>query len=159
MAFHFTLSGLLRLRESLERLELQRLHSIAVAVALVHTEIESIDKVIEAAHRRTSDTVVSAGLTGAELHFELARDAAWNFQRTQLLKRLLELEQKRKEQQARYLQSRMQREILSNLRDRQLADYELDQSRRTQQRIDELFLIRGIPAAKQLKAAPNDELE
>jgi hypothetical protein len=114
---------------------------------------------MEAARRLTFDTVVSSGLTGAELHFEIARDAAWNAQRSQLLKKLFELEQKRKDQQARYLQARMQREILSNLHDRQLADYELDQSRRMQQRIDELFLIRGIPAAKQLKRASNEELE
>jgi flagellar export protein FliJ len=159
MAFHFTLNGLMRLRESLERAELQRLHSIAGAVASARAEIESLEKVMEAARRRTFDTVVSSGLTGAELHFEIARDAAWNAQRSQLLKKLFELEQKRKDQQARYLQARMQREILSNLHDRQLADYELDQSRRMQQRIDELFLIRGIPAAKQLKRASNEELE
>lgn len=159
MAFHFTLNGLMRLRESLERAELQRLHSVAGAVASACAEIESLEKVMEAAHRRTSDTVVAAGLTGAELHFEIARDTAWNAQRSHLLKKLSDLEQKRRDQQARYLQARMQREILSNLYERQFAEYELEQSRRMQQRIDELFLIRGIPAAKQLKPASNDELE
>lgn len=159
MAFHFTLKGLLRLRESVERAELQRLHSLAAAVAFARAEMESLEKVIEDEHRRISDTVVASGLTGAELHFGIARDVAWNAQRAQLLKAVFDLEQKRKEQQARYLQARMQREILANLRERRLADYELDQSRRAQQRIDELFLIRGIPAARQLKAAPNDELE
>jgi flagellar export protein FliJ len=159
MAFHFTLNGLLRLRESLERAELQRLHSIAGIAALARAEIESLEKIMEEAHRRAFDTVVAAGLTGAELHFEIAKDAAWNVQRSQLLKKLIELEQKRKDQQSRYLHARMQREILSNLRDRQLADYEIDQSRRVQQRIDELFLIRGIPAAKQPKPASNEESE
>jgi len=159
MAFHFTLNGLLRLRESFERAELQRLQSIAGAVALTRAEIESLEKVIEEAHRRAFDDVAAAGLTGAELHFEIARDAAWDAQRSRLLKMLFDLEQKREDQQARYLRARMQREILSNLYDRQFADYELEQSRRIQQRIDELFLIRGIPAARQLDPASNDELE
>ena len=33
---------------------------------------------MDAARRRTFDTVVAAGLTGAELHFELARESALN---------------------------------------------------------------------------------
>ena len=68
--------------------------------------------------------------------------------RSELLKKLSELEQKRKEQQARYVQARMQREILSNLYKRQLAEYQLDQSRREQQRIDELFLIRRVSSSR-----------
>jgi flagellar export protein FliJ len=143
MAFHFTLNGLLRVRESLERAELQRLQSIAGAVAQARAEIETLEKNMEAAQRRTFDSVVSRGLTGAEFQFERAREAALNLLRAELLKRLAELEQKRKEQQARYFQARMQREILSNLYKRQRAEYDLDQSRRTQQRIDELFLIRN----------------
>jgi flagellar export protein FliJ len=157
MSFHFTLNGLLRLRESLERAELQRLHSIAGAIALARSEIESLEKVMETARNHTFDAIAATGLTAAELHFQIARDAAWNAQRSQLLKKISALEQKRKEQQARYLQARMQREILSNLHERQLAEYELAQSRRLQQRIDELFLIRGIPAAKRLKPALDDE--
>ena len=38
----------------------------------------------------------------------------------------------------------MQREILTSLRERQLAQYNLEESRRAQQRVDELFLIRSI---------------
>jgi len=147
MAFHFTLNGVLRLRESLEQAELQRLQFIAGAVALAHAEVESVENDIHSARRRTFDAVAAAGLTGAELHFEMEREAALNALRSQLLKKRADLEQKRKEQQARYVQARMQREILSNLYERQLADYELDQSRRAQQRIDELFLIRRASSA------------
>jgi flagellar export protein FliJ len=144
MAFHFSLSGVLRLRESLERAELQRLQAIAQSVAVARAEIESLEKDLDAARRRTFDTVVAIGATGAELHFEIARESALNALRSELLKRLADLEQKRKEQQARYLQARMQREILSNLYKRQHAEYQRDQSRRMQQRVDELFLIRNF---------------
>src|ERR1700691_3346387 len=101
MAFHFTLSGFLRLRESLERAELQRLQLIAKAVALVRIEVESLEKDMDAIQRRTSDAMVTAGMTGAELHFGILRESALNVLRSELLKRLSDLEGKRKEQQAR----------------------------------------------------------
>jgi flagellar export protein FliJ len=148
MSFHFTLSGFLRLRESLERAELQRLQLIAKAVALVRVEIESLETDMDAMRRSRSDAMVTAGITGAELHFGEAREVALDVLRSELLKRLLDLEAKRKEQQARYLQSRMQREILSNLYKRQLAEYKLNQSRQDQRLIDELFLIRSISSVK-----------
>ena len=148
MSFQFTLNGVLRLRESLERSELQQLQLIASAVAHARDEIETLEKEMSVAQRRTLDAAASAGVTGAELHFELAREAAWNILRTELLNRLFQLEKKQKEQQERYFQARMQRKIVSNLYNRQFAQYKLDQSRREQQRIDELFLIRSISRSK-----------
>jgi flagellar biosynthesis chaperone FliJ len=73
------------------------------------------------------------------------------------LKKLSDLERRRKEQQERYMQARMQRKIISNLYQRQRAEYDVDQSRREQQRIDELFLIRSISPTKQLNVVPPDE--
>ncbi len=148
MSFHFTLNGVLRLRQSLERAELQRLQALATAMARTRDEIESLEKVMETGQRRVSDAVAAAGVTGAELHFELARGVVLIALRSELLNELSELEQQRRAQQVRYLQARMQREILSNLRKRQLADYERDQSRREQQAIDELFLIRRVSSGK-----------
>jgi flagellar export protein FliJ len=156
MAFHFTLNGLLRLRQSLEKAELQRLQSIAGAVALVRAEIESIENEISTARRQALDRVAGEGLTGAELHFEAGREDARIALHSQWLKKLAELEQKRKEQMARYIQARTQREIVSNLFQRQFAEYELEQSRRLQQRIDELFLIRGNSIARKAKLPSND---
>jgi flagellar biosynthesis chaperone FliJ len=148
MSFHFTLNGVLRLRKSLERSELQRLQAIAAAVTLTRAEIESLEKEMDAEQRRMLEAVATAGVTGAEFQFELAREASRNTQRSELLKRLSDLELKQKEQQGRYFQARMQRKIVSNLFKRQLAQYKLDQSRREQQRIDELFLIRSISPNK-----------
>jgi flagellar export protein FliJ len=146
MAFHFTLKGLLRLRLSLERAELQKLKAIAGAVAAARAEVESVEKEIEA-RRRAFAALLAEGLTGAEWHFEIAREASLLALRAELLKKLADLEEKRKQQQARYIQAHQQREILSNLRERQLAAYELEESRRAQQRIDELFLIRTISSS------------
>jgi flagellar export protein FliJ len=158
MAFHFTLNGLLRLRESLEKAELQRLQAMAAAVARMRAELESLEETMNAARRRAADAVSGAGMTGAELQFEISREAAWNVLRREVQKRLADLEQKRKEQQARYMQVRMQREIVSNLYQRQLAEYQLEESRRAQQRVDELFLIRSIPTAVKAAAEADDEV-
>ena len=158
MSFHFTLNGLLRLRESLERAELQRLQSIAAAVILARTEVELLEEKMDAAQRRICNTVMTAGMTGAELHFEGMREDARNVLRSELLKDLSELERRRKDQQERYMQARMQRQIISNLYERQHAEYDLNQSRREQQRIDELFLIRSMSPTKQPKPVSHDEL-
>lgn len=148
MSFHFTLNGVLRLRESLERLELQRLQAISSAVALARAEIETLENEMAAVQRRILDAVAAAGVTGAEFHFELAREEGRIALRSELLKKLADLEEKQKEQQGRYFQARMQRKIVSNLYERQLAQYKLEQSRREQQRIDELFLIRSFSSGK-----------
>jgi flagellar export protein FliJ len=142
MAFHFSLNGVLRLRESLEKAELQQLRAIAAAVASSRADLDSLDKNIETARRWTLDATATRGLTGAELHFEVLRESVLQTVRSSLAEKLAALERKRDEQQQRYLQARRQREILSNLYQRQLAAYRLEQSRREQQRIDELFLIR-----------------
>jgi flagellar export protein FliJ len=143
MAFHFSLNGVLRLRESLEKAELQQLRAIAAAVAFSRADLDSLDKNIETARRWTLDATATRGLTGAELHFEVLREGVLQTVRSSLAEKLAALERKRDEQQQRYLQARRQREILSNLYQRQLAAYRLEQSRREQQRIDELFLIRS----------------
>jgi flagellar export protein FliJ len=143
MAFRFSLNGVLRLRESLEKAELQQLRAIAAAVASSRAELDSLDKNIETAQRWTLDAAATRGLTGAELHFEVLREGVLRAVRSSLAEKLVSLERKREEQQQRYLQARQQREILSNLHQRQLAAYRLQQARREQQRLDELFLLRS----------------
>src|ERR1700733_6399593 len=126
MAFHFTLKGLLRLRLSLEKAELQKLQAIAGDVARARAEIESVENQLDA-QRRAFDAILAEGLTAAEWHFEIAMEASWRALHSELLKKIAALEEKRKQQQARYVHAHMQREILSNLKERQLAAYELDE--------------------------------
>jgi flagellar export protein FliJ len=143
MPFHFSLNGVLRLRESLEKAELQQLRAIAAAVASGRAELDSLDKNIETARRWTLDATATRGLTGAELHFEVLRDGVLQAVRSSLAEKLAGLERQREEHQLCYLHARQQREILSSLYQRQLAAYRLQQARREQQRLDELFLIRS----------------
>jgi len=144
MAFQFTLRGLLRLRLSLEKAELQKLQAIAAEAARVRLEFESVEQQRGALKRRTHEALVSEGMTAAEWHFEMAREASLEELLSEQIETLADLEEKRKLQQARYMKARMQREILTSLRERQLTQYNLEESRRAQQRVDELFLIRSI---------------
>lgn len=141
MAFHFPLSTILRLRESLEKQELQRLQKLVRDLAQIRGEIESIDQGIEAARREVVEQA-STGISGAELHAAALSEFALLQMRSNLIAKRDELERARKDQQARYNHARQRREILSNLRDRQLAAYQHEQNRKEQQLTDELFLMR-----------------
>jgi len=141
MPFHFPLSSLLRLRESLEKNELQRLQALAAQIAQVRAEIESLDTQIESSRREVLEQA-AAGISGAELHIAALGEFARLELRAKLIVRRDELERARQVQQVRYADARQRREILSNLQERQRSTYQHEQARREQQQVDELFLIR-----------------
>ncbi len=148
MAFHFSLRALLRLRESVEKAELLRLQTIAAQAVQLRLEIESIDDEIKTRRQELLDQTAS-GISGAELHLAALSEAARQQRRAQNLNKLNEVEQLRRKQQLRYTHAHQQREILSNLRERQLSVYVREQARREQQQIDELFLIRRAHRARE----------
>ena len=141
MAFVFPLQGVLRVRELQERSELQRLQALAAQLAGVRAEIVSLEAEAEQV-RRSVWQDASAGISGAELHFSAARESASLERRRLLQTKLQELERAQQAQMQRYLQSRQKKETIAHLREEQLAAWELEQSRRTQRQLDELFLVR-----------------
>jgi flagellar export protein FliJ len=141
MAFVFPLQGLLRVREAQEQAELQGLQALAAQVASARAEIAALETLGEQA-RRTLWEDACAGISGAELHFSAARESARAARRQSLHARLQEIERAQQAQLKRYLHARRQRETLSHLRDQQRAAYDLDQARRMQAQVDELFLQR-----------------
>jgi flagellar export protein FliJ len=141
MAFAFPLQGVLRVRELQERSELQRLQTLAAQVAAVRAEIISLEAEAEQIRRGVWQEA-SAGISGAELHFSTSRESASLERRRLLQTKLQELERAQQAQMQRYLQVRRKKETIAHLREEQLAAYELEQSRRTQRQLDELFLVR-----------------
>jgi flagellar export protein FliJ len=141
MAFVFPLQGVLRVRELQERSELQRLQALAAQLAGVRAEIVSLEAEAEQV-RRSVWQDASAGISGAELHFSAARESASLERRRLLQTKLQELERAQQTQMQRYLQARQRKETIAHLREEQLAAYELEQSRRAQRQLDELFLVR-----------------
>jgi flagellar export protein FliJ len=145
MAFVFALRALLRVREIHEAAELQVLQTLVAQTNAVRAEIEAFD-VCTAELRRNICRDSGVGLTGAELHFQVQAESARERRRRELGMKLEELEKSLAAQQIRFVDARQQREVLSTLRDQQLAAFGLEQSRRAQQRLDESFLMRRIPA-------------
>ena len=146
MPFRFSLHAVLRMRESIEKAELQKLRIRAAEVAHVRAEIDSLNSEIDLARRALFEQTAD-GISGAELQWGAIIGELRKEKLSLLRARLDELELARKKQQQKHADARRQREILSNLRDRKYSAYQLEMSRREQQQIDELFLIRG-PAAR-----------
>ncbi len=140
MLFRFSLQAVLRCRESFEQRERQRLEAITRELVKAQQQREQA-KLERANALGQLQKKLHQGTTAGEMQFELAFDrarvrriAAWNDQVTKLKDlRRRQLEIFRKAQQ--------QHKILENLRDRQFAAYRLVQARRTQQQLDDRFLI------------------
>jgi flagellar export protein FliJ len=141
MPFRYSLQPLLRLRQSLERQEEQRLFAIAAVVARLRSEVERFrQEHLEA--RREALREASACVSGAALQYAAFCGAAFDNARKKLEIQLAEAERKRLVQLRIYQASRQKSEILQGLRERQEAAYELELARLEQQAADEAFLIR-----------------
>lgn len=140
MAFRFSLDTLLRLRISIERKEELNLQRIHAALQQARRELERLRLERQAAWGE-AQLRLRASAPAAELHFELARDQAAQRRAALLQQRIAQLESARLQQQAVYRKARQDREILENLRDRMREQYDLEQNRSEQQRIDDILLM------------------
>jgi len=141
MTFRFSLQAVLRFRASLEHqqeLLLQQAHQNAAAV---RRKIETLD------HRLAENTALTmrelkAGAHAAQLHFEMLCRASLLEYRHKLETELIECEKLCQRRSLDYRLARQQREVLDRLRNQRLEVYRLEEARRQQQRLDELFLWR-----------------
>lgn len=141
MAFRYAFQPLLRLRESLERQEEQRLFASAAIVTRLRAEIEQFREASREAHQAVL-IEMAGGTPGASLQFIAHCDAAFKATSRKLELQLNEAERKRLQQLHIYQAVRQKREILQELRHRQEAAYQLEFARHEQQVADESFLIR-----------------
>ena len=148
MAFRFSLQTLLRLRQAHERQERLRLEILSSDRVQAQTQLEIAARERLSA-RESLAAQLATGLTGSELHFEVACDAARaRFERA-MTERLKRLTEQRYLQLLTYQKARQKREILDNLRARKMEFYRLIQSRREQQRLDDVFLLhRNEPGSR-----------
>jgi flagellar export protein FliJ len=141
MPFHFPLQAVLHLRESIEHQQELRLRAANQQVGRVRHLIEQMD----ARRQELRDMQMqelSAGITSAELQFELLREAELLLHRRELEQQLVRLQQLRDQPRQVFYQARRARETLQAVRDQQLRIYQKDASRREQRNLDDLFLMR-----------------
>jgi flagellar FliJ protein len=140
MAFRFSLQAVLRFRESFERRERMRLEVITREVVKAKQQCEQA-KLDRANARNNLQKKLHHGLTAVEMQFELACDRARVRRIAALDDHVAKLDDLRRRQLEVFHKAQQQRKILENLRERQLTAYQLVQARRTQQQMDDRFLI------------------
>jgi len=141
MAFRFSLESILQLRRSQEQMERLKLEAIIWEQRQMRARLEGvIERSLES--RRRFQQELAGGLTGSELQFQAMRQENTASVRMSLEDHLLELERSRQAQILVFQKFRQRREILENLRLRKLEVYAREQSRREQQELDDLFLMR-----------------
>jgi flagellar export protein FliJ len=141
MAFHFSLDAVLRMRRGQERAERLKLEAILSAQAQAQARLQEVTESSFELHRQFQQRL-GGGMAGSELQFEAAREANATSVCSDLRTRLQELEQRRMAQVQIFYKVRQNREVLENLRLRKLNLYLIEQGRREQQELDDLFLMR-----------------
>jgi len=141
MAFRFTLAPVLKLRESIEERDLHLLertqYEIAHAVQLLETMKNQVR-----AELVTRDRELAAGSAAAHLCVvEEAKQRLREHQQS-LEGSLAKLQLRREQQLASYEAARRNRQVLSELCDRQREAHEVKAERARQQVVDEMFLVR-----------------
>jgi flagellar export protein FliJ len=142
VSYEFPLQSLLRLYEALERREEARFSALSQRLAQARAELRDCDATKLALHEQMR-LAADAGTTAGELHFQLDCVLAIQLQRSEVKRRLQELENQCAAQRRLLIVARRRREALESACEKQLAAYRQECLRRQQKTIDELFLMRA----------------
>jgi flagellar export protein FliJ len=143
MGFKFPLEAVLRLRASVESQEQTRLEIAARALYAAREHCDALEKQRLAEEASFHESLVS-GIESPDLYFHISARSGMEVAQLQAERALLEAHKRWNDQRARFLLARRQREVIDSIRERQLADFAIDQDRRTQQEIDDLFAARRV---------------
>lgn len=141
MAFRFPLEVLLRLRQGLERQQELRLQEANHRVAMLRQQIEDVHSEMENIEVRRRPQRES-GISAAELQFDVLCRSVLAARQLALEKQLVEAEAYRRSRSEAFQHARQQREVMDVLRRHQFEDYQQEEARQDQRRLDDLFLLR-----------------
>jgi flagellar export protein FliJ len=142
MAFQFPLATVLRFRKSLERREELALQKVLIEVAQHRRKIEQLNAKIADAEKMREETLRRA-IPAFQLQSMLSEIQLATDRRRSLIESLVPLEQKRIRQMSVYQTALRNRQILSDLEQRQREAYELQRTRAQQKQIDDIFGARA----------------
>lgn len=143
MAFRFGLESVLRLRASYERQEQAHLELATQHLYAAREKCASLRKerlTLEEAFR----SAMLNGIDTSELHYHLSAKAGLDVVEAEAAHSLAETTKRWTEQRTKFLHARRDREVIASVRQRQHQEYVLEQSRREQQQIDDLFAMRRL---------------
>ena len=141
MPFAYRLEVLLRLQRSLEHQEENRLLACVARVARLNTELQTWEAARFARKWRIMEEL-QAGATGAVLQTAADWDLAARRKQADIRKQVEAAEQMRLQQMLVYREARQRREVLDGLRERQQTAYNLEEVRKLQRTLDEMYLVR-----------------
>jgi len=141
MAFRFSLAAVLKFRESLEQQAYLALERIQQEIAQTERRIQKCEeRLSQAAQRRLTE--LRRGIASVHLQSAYDEELALQKEREGLQAKLQELQVKRQECLKAYEWARQKREVLSDLRARQLNTYHREQIKNQQKMLDDIFLSR-----------------
>jgi flagellar export protein FliJ len=141
MSFRFSLAAVLKYRKNLEQREYLALGRVHQEIAQVEAQLSRCqERLSEITNLRAAET--ARGIASVHLQDAYQRERGFEMQRDELQVKLQELKIKKLQCLKAYELARQKREILDELRNQQLQAYALDQSRREQRQVDDLFLSR-----------------
>lgn len=142
MAFRFSLEVVLRIRASQERRERLKLEAVLSEKSRLRARLQNLtSEIMESRLRFLND--LAASMSGAELQMESRRQAGVAALRERLVQQIKELEKLSAAQMRVYVQARQRREAMESLRQSKFSEFQIEQSRREQQDLDDLFLTRS----------------
>jgi flagellar export protein FliJ len=141
VAFRFTLEQVLRVRESVERREELMLQRAEAEVAVALRRIEELTEQVVQIGRRREESMKQP-LAAFELQSMDAEINATIEERKAMLVTLQTLQNRRDEQRKVYQAAHNGRRMLTDLEEQQRDEYEQEQVRVQQRRLDDLFAAR-----------------
>lgn len=142
MAFRFSLDAVLRFRESVEHSEEAALLRIVQGIAQAELELRQVaEEQVRLRAQREHDLALK--LPAAHLNQIAMRELELKTVADGLRLRLRQLEAQRVQQLAVYQNARQDREVLTELRKRQRQAHQMEERRREQKTLDNLFLARA----------------
>jgi flagellar export protein FliJ len=142
MAFRFSLEAVLRYRRSLEDGEKMRLQTLLVRRTALQAELQRARDAYLQLQTTLNQELQRAPVAAIEIQFSMACRRGMEGRELLLQSQLQQLQTEISQQTARYRQEQRKREVLESLREAQLGDYRLNQQRRQQAVLDELYLLR-----------------
>ncbi len=141
MAFRFSLAVVLRLRQSIETREERALQSIQLDVSRMLQAIEDLGVAIGGA-QRDRENALQQTISGGHLHSLLWEEQAAERGLRLLMGKLQALEEKRDKQMQVYQVAHREREMLSEMMQKERDMYEREWLRDEQKRLDDIFMAR-----------------
>ncbi|MGA8940619.1 MAG: flagellar FliJ family protein [Acidobacteriaceae bacterium] len=143
MAFRFPLASVLRVRESIERREERALQAIQLDIARLEHHVGALQGATARA-RDICEEALRQSISAGQLHSLLCEEQSAERELRLTLAQLHTVEQQRDAQRKIYLAAHREREMLTEMRQKQKNLYEKMRSRDEQKKLDDLFIARRI---------------